>query len=139
MKPLAAAFDSLERIFRAEDLDWDDKYDAIFSDAVSGAIREGRQHYGVQFDYYDPDTSYYEDIKAYYDAVQGIREKLLKLEADDESVRDSSPNHVWLEGSTLRCFNCGEAYAVASPCKMEVIASAAKMFSDLHKSCTKKD
>lgn len=139
MKPLANAFRVLERIFSDPNLGWDEKFDAIFSDSVSGAIRKGREHYGVALEYYDPDTTYQEDVTAYYNAAMEIRERLLEFESNDETVRDSSPNHVWLEGSTLRCSHCGDIYVAASPCNVEVLASAAKMFGDIHKSCTKKD
>ena len=41
--------------------EWETKYDLIFSDAISGRIRD----LGMAPDYYDPDTSYEEDVMAY--------------------------------------------------------------------------
>lgn len=50
----------------ASDLEWEDKYDMIFSDEVSKKVR---------FDYYNPDTSYQEDVEAF---VYGFEEYMEK-------------------------------------------------------------
>lgn len=50
----------------ASDLEWEDKYDMIFSDDVSKKVR---------FDYYDPDTSYQEDVEAFMYGFEEYMEK----------------------------------------------------------------
>ena len=51
------------------------KYDLIFSEDISGAIR-GITH----FDCYDPDTSYEEDVAAYITALHKRYDDLKKVE-----------------------------------------------------------
>jgi hypothetical protein len=53
------------------DIDWEEKYDLIFTKSVSlYVIRE------ISLDYYDPDTSYEEDVKAF---VNAFNEKMAEL------------------------------------------------------------
>lgn len=47
------------------DLDWEQKYDMIFSEDMSRK---------VHLDYYDPDTSYEEDVCAWVDAFDSYME-----------------------------------------------------------------
>lgn len=68
-----------------EAMDWEAKYDFIFSPEFSVYIRDTL---GFRLDYYDPDTSYEEDVRAY---VTALREKadqqaevLKHLEGDEE-------------------------------------------------------
>jgi hypothetical protein len=44
----------------ASDLEWEEKYDMIFSEEVSRKF---------SLDYYDPDTSYEEDVMAFMNAL----------------------------------------------------------------------
>lgn len=44
----------------ASDLDWEEKYDMIFSEEISRRF---------SLDYYDPDTSYEEDVIAFMNAL----------------------------------------------------------------------
>ena len=50
----------------ASDLEWEDKYDMIFSDEISKK---------VNFNWYDPDTSYEEDVLAFMSAFDEYMEK----------------------------------------------------------------
>ena len=52
-----------ELIWR-NDLDWEQKYDRIFSDQISRKV-----HKLIHLDYYDPDTSYEEDVSAFASAL----------------------------------------------------------------------
>ena len=61
-----------ERTYES-DLDWEDKYDVIFSKSCSQEINLLRKQVGLSFDYYDPDTSYEEDVSAY---VRALRDQL---------------------------------------------------------------
>ena len=44
----------------ASDLEWEEKYDMIFSEEISRKF---------SLDYYDPDTSYEEDVMAFMNAL----------------------------------------------------------------------
>jgi len=48
------------------DLEWDQKYDMIFSEEISKKFI---------LDYYGPDTSYEEDVRAFMDALDHHMEK----------------------------------------------------------------
>lgn len=50
------------------DLDWDVKYDLIFSERLSRKVFKL-----IRLDYYDPDTTYQEDVTAF---VNALNEKL---------------------------------------------------------------
>lgn len=56
----------------ASDINWEIKFDLIFSVDVSLAVREL-----IDLDYVDPDTSYEEDVQAYMSA---FNEKMVELE-----------------------------------------------------------
>lgn len=92
MKPSAARLETLEIIDELLDLihvavdiaetpniDWDTKYDLIFSKRCSEAIYELRSELGIKFEHYDPDASPEEDVRAYIRALGGMREVLRKL------------------------------------------------------------
>lgn len=51
----------------ASDLQWDEKYDMIFSEDISRKF---------SLDYYDPDTSYKEDVMAFMNALDEYMGKL---------------------------------------------------------------
>ena len=52
-------YEKAKRII-ASDLEWEEKYDMIFSEEVS---------HKFSLDYYDPDTSYEEDVIAFMNAL----------------------------------------------------------------------
>lgn len=52
---------------------WDEKFDLIFSDKVSGKVSKI-----YHFSYYDPDTSYEEDVRAYVDAFNEEYKRLTR-------------------------------------------------------------
>lgn len=54
-------------------MDWEKKYDLIFSDSVSIAI--GKL---ISISYADPDTSYEEDVQAYVKAVNIEHERIIQ-------------------------------------------------------------
>jgi len=56
------------------DASWSTKYGFIFSEDISGKIKET----GVEIDYYDPDTSYKEDVLAYVKALNEKADDLKK-------------------------------------------------------------
>ena len=58
------------RIWEADDLSDDEKYDLIFSDEISR---------NFNFDWYDPDTSYEEDVNAYMWALEEHINKLKRI------------------------------------------------------------
>ena len=67
----------LEEIVRDQSMDWDGKFDLIFSDHISIKILAFSRKHGVTLDWYDPDTSYEEDVMAFYNAVISVRDELL--------------------------------------------------------------
>lgn len=60
---------------RDSEASWETKYELIFSEEISVAIRNS----GIIVDYYDPDTSYEEDAKAFVDAIQEKATELQKV------------------------------------------------------------
>lgn len=55
----------LARIIVDSNMDWEDKYDRFFG-GINVSVREA----GLNFDYYDPDSSYEDDVLAYNNAFQ---------------------------------------------------------------------
>lgn len=55
--------------------DWDVKYDLIFGLGIHQVIKE----VGLNFSYYDPDTSYREDVQAFIRALNEFMESLGNL------------------------------------------------------------
>lgn len=60
-KFLREVYETCLGIFEDTNLDWEAKYDKIFSI---------RKEYCVNFDYYDPDTTYEEDVTAFMNAFK---------------------------------------------------------------------
>ena len=68
------------KISDSSDTSWELKYELIFSEEISVAIRNT----GVSFEYYDPDTTYEEDVRAYVNSVNEKADEIEKvLEAID--------------------------------------------------------
>jgi hypothetical protein len=65
---IKSIYDKAKKIYEAEDLDDEEKYDMIFSDEISRK---------VSFDYYDPDTTYEEDVAAF---MRGFEEYIETLQ-----------------------------------------------------------
>lgn len=63
-----------------EDVDWEIKYDLIFSKNVSRRIFTLLSELNIRFDYYDPDTSYEEDALAFANALNEKVEELKKVD-----------------------------------------------------------
>lgn len=59
-------------ISRSDKLTWEEKFDLIFSDRISGAIHRT----GIEFEYYNPDTTHQEDVCAYIKAVSSKADRL---------------------------------------------------------------
>jgi hypothetical protein len=57
------------------DLDWETKYDLIFSENVSKYVFRT-----IRLDYYDPDTSYEEDVTAF---VNAFNDKMAEINSAD--------------------------------------------------------
>lgn len=55
-----------------QELTWEEKYDLIFSEKISGK---------AQIDWYDPDTTYEEDVRAFVDA---LKRRLARMEVLDK-------------------------------------------------------
>jgi hypothetical protein len=53
-----------QEIINRDDLEWEQKYDKIFSDKISRKVQKL-----IRLDYYDPDTSYEEDVMAFASAL----------------------------------------------------------------------
>lgn len=75
----------------ASDAPWRTKYDLIFSDEVSCAMRNT----GLMPDYHDPDTSSEEDVRAFVRAVQRQADEL-------RPVLQAVPTPVALADQVLR-------------------------------------
>lgn len=63
-----------------DDVDWEIKYDLIFSKNVSRRIFTLLSELNIRLDYYDPDTSYEEDALAFANALNEKIEELKKVE-----------------------------------------------------------
>lgn len=62
------------------ELEVETKYDLIFSENISRKFFAECKKLGINFEYYDPDTSYEEDIIAFVNAVSAKAQELSKLE-----------------------------------------------------------
>lgn len=52
-------------------------YDRVFS-INSNTIRPLLDKLGIEFNYYDPDTTYEEDVRAYINAISEVYENVIK-------------------------------------------------------------
>lgn len=72
--------ENFEKIFKKltniveSDLDWDVKFDLVFSKNISQKMLSI-----YSFEWYDPDTSYCEDVMAFYRAAKEKNESLQKV------------------------------------------------------------
>lgn len=69
----------VQRLVSENEIDWELKYDTIFSPNISRKVFALMKELNVSFDYYDPDTSYEEDIKAFSDALKDKVQELSKI------------------------------------------------------------
>lgn len=69
----------VQRLTNEENVDWDLKYDMIFSENISRKVFSLLKELGSPLDYYDPDTSEEEDVKAFSDALKEKMEELEKI------------------------------------------------------------
>lgn len=69
----------VQRLINEEDVDWELKYDTIFSPNISKKVFALMKELNINFDYYDPDTSYEEDVRAFSDALDSKIEELSKI------------------------------------------------------------
>lgn len=65
-------YDLVIKIYYDENLDWEQKYDLIFSERISQEVFRL-----IDLDYCDPDTSYEEDVKAFVYAFENVMENLI--------------------------------------------------------------
>lgn len=63
-----------------EEIDWEMKYDLIFSKDISRKVFDLFEELNLKLDYYDPDSSYEEDIKAFAYALDDKMKELSKVE-----------------------------------------------------------
>lgn len=66
-------FETATHIFES-DIDWETKYNLIFSDDIVG-----RMSTLYRLDYYDPDQDYSDDVRAWYSAASEKADELRKL------------------------------------------------------------
>ncbi len=69
----------LAKRIRDSDLEWETKYDLIFSNHISVRLRNIAEGLGFEVKYYDPDTSYQADVIAFVDAYSNKAFELSKL------------------------------------------------------------
>lgn len=60
----------IQTILHEKNIDWEFKYDMIFSENISRKVFSLLKELGTPLDYYDPDTSYAEDVIAFANAVE---------------------------------------------------------------------
>jgi hypothetical protein len=63
--------DYILRIYES-DLNWEDKFDLIFSPYASQSLTLQLKAFGLEIDWTDPDTSYQEDVTAYIRGLEKI-------------------------------------------------------------------
>lgn len=66
-------------IVEADDLTWEEKYDLIFSDELSGKCFDIAKKLDDKIDYYDPDTTYEKDVMAFVEAIRDYDTKYQRL------------------------------------------------------------
>lgn len=71
--------DKVQKLVMQEDVDWEMKFDLVFSQEVSRRVFNLLDALNVSFDYYDPDTSYEEDVLAFSNAFNEKMEELKKV------------------------------------------------------------
>lgn len=70
MKKILKLNKKVNEIYNNNNLDWEEKYDKIFSDKISKKVFSL-----TSLNYYDPDTSYEEDVTAFVNAFNGYIKK----------------------------------------------------------------
>lgn len=68
-------FHVMDKVVFADGVDWETKYDIVFSEDISKKIRAT----GISFDWCDPDMGYDDDVMAYYWSVRWKAEELEKI------------------------------------------------------------
>lgn len=66
----------MDQTISTPDLDWEQKYHRVFSDAISNPINRVFRLLGVRLEYCDPDTTYRDDVRAFQEAVHEHRKLL---------------------------------------------------------------
>ncbi len=60
------------------ELEWEIKYNIVFSETLSGKIYKELENIDVKFDYYDPDTDYEDDVRAFANGLNNFLEENFK-------------------------------------------------------------
>ena len=68
-------FHVMNKVVFTDGVDWETKYDIVFSKDISVKIRAT----GISFDWYSPDMGYDDDVMAYYWSVRWKAEELEKI------------------------------------------------------------
>ncbi len=76
---LVSLNEKVQKLVTQDDVDWELKFDLIFSPEVSRRIFQLFSELNVSFDYYDPDTSYEEDVQALANALEEKMQELKKV------------------------------------------------------------
>lgn len=79
LKDLVRLNTKVQKIVDTKNVDWQVKYDLIFSKNISTKIFQLFKEVNISFDYYDPDTTYEEDIKAFSSAFKEKIEDVEKI------------------------------------------------------------
>lgn len=78
-KELLILDEKVQRLMDEKEVDWETKFDLIFSKHVSRRIFSLFKELNINFDYYDPDGSYEEDVKAFRSALDEKMKDLSKI------------------------------------------------------------
>lgn len=71
--------EKVQKLVNQEDVDWELKFDLIFSPEISRRIFQIFDELNISFDYYDPDTSYEEDVLALSTALEEKMKEIKKV------------------------------------------------------------
>lgn len=71
--------EKVQKLVNQDDVDWELKFDLVFSPDVSRRIFQIFDELNVSFDYYDPDTSYEEDVLALSTALEQKIQEIKKV------------------------------------------------------------
>lgn len=74
MREYVGLVNQMKKIVDVEDVDWETKYELIFSDDFSLRLQKL-----YHIDYYDPDTDYESDVRAFVSACEDKAEEFQKL------------------------------------------------------------
>lgn len=121
----------LEVIYMDTSIDWERKYDLIFSLEVSRRLLDFCQENRIDLSYYDPDTTYEEDTRAFCEAILNVKREIYR--ACQGSEKDD-PTELG-PGGSFHCKKCGKTEEVSLPLGLRLHQKNMVRFVQEHSNC----